>query len=218
MNTHRIAVPSFALAATFALTIATSVSATPILSPVSAAASSTGAGDIVHTIDHTGLQTNFVSGVTDFDTYIAGNPQHDGPGPANAWSALIANAPINLDYGLGGTFDIDRLALWTSFDGFSINRFTVFTATDAGFLTAVNVGSFSANDTNPVVPQVFALAPSVGSFLRVQVLSDQGSASVNLSELAVRAAPAAVPEPATLVLFGSGLVAAGVRRLRRRRQ
>ena len=207
-----------ALASTIALFIVVRpVEATPILSPVSATASNTIDGSIAHTIDESGLQTAFISGVTDFSTYIASNPVHDGPNASNAWAGAISAAPIDLDYNLGASYTVDALALWTSFSGFSINRFSVFTATDSGFVTAVNVGNFSALDTNPVTAQVFALAPSVGSFLRVEVLSDHGSAAVNLSELAVEAGPASVPEPMSLVLVGTGLLAVARRRLRARR-
>jgi PEP-CTERM motif len=208
----------YVLGAVVALLIASGqqASAGPILSPITAAASSTFDGDILHTIDHTGLLTNFISGVTDFDTYIAGNPTHAGPNASNAWSAAVGNLPINLDYGLGASYSIGDLALWTSFGGFSINRFSVFTATNAGFVGATNVGSFDANDTSPVIAQVFALAPSVGSFLRIQILSNEGAGFVNLSEIGVEVTSSAVPEPTTLVLLGTGLAAVVRRRLRGR--
>jgi PEP-CTERM motif-containing protein len=192
-------------------------SAGAILSPVTATASNTTGGDILHTIDQTGLSPTFISGVSDFDTYIAGGPTHVSPDGSNAWAGTVAALPIDLDFGLGGTYSIGDLALWTSYQGFSINRFTVFTANNAGFVGAVNVGSFDANDTlPPMAAQIFSLAPSVGSFLRLEILSDEGAPSVNLAEIGVEVSPAAVPEPASLLLLGTGLAAVARRRLRRR--
>lgn len=191
---------------------ATSAFAGAILSPTAATASATGGGSIARTIDQSGMQTTFVSGVTDFATFVAGNPIHDSPNGSNAWTASTVNLPINLDFALGGTYAIGDLALWTSFAGFSINRFMVFTADNAAFAGATNVGGFDADDTNPVTAQVFDLLPSTGSFLRVQILSNEGAGFVNLSEIGVEVG--VVPEPMSAALVG--LVLAGLAASRRR--
>jgi hypothetical protein len=183
----------------------------PILSPVAATARATLAGSINRTIDQSGLSAGFVSGVTDFDAYIAGNPTHAGPFDGNAWSASTASLPINLDFSLGGSYAVGDLALWTSFAGFSINRFIVFTSADASFATAFNAGSFDANDTlPPMAAQVFNLLPSTGAFLRIQIQSNEGAGAVNLSEIGVEVN--AVPEPAGLLLVGAGIAATAARR------
>jgi hypothetical protein len=210
----RLTTLTVALAFATVLSAPSIATAGVILSPVTALASDTLDGNINHTIDQTGLSAAFVSGVTDFDAYIASNPTHDGPGAANAWAGNAGALPINLDYNLGATYDVDTLALWTSFSGFSINRFQVFTADNAGFVGATNVGGFDANDTlPPMVAQIFDLLNTNAQYLRVQILSNEGAGAVNLSELAVEVTP--VPEPLTLTLFGTGVLATVVR-LRRK--
>ena len=210
----RLTALSVALAFATVFSAPSLASAGVILSPLTALASNTIDGNIDRTIDQTGLSAPFISGVTDFDAYIASNPTHDSPGPANAWSGNAGLLPINLDYDLGAAYAVDTLALWTSFQGFSINRFQVFTANNAAFVGATNVGNFDANDTPPPMPaQIFDLLNTNAQYLRVQILSNEGAGAVNLSELAVEVS--AVPEPLTLTLFGTGVLATIVR-LRRK--
>jgi hypothetical protein len=204
-------------------------SAGVILAPVSATASANtpGGGDILHTIDQSGLFTPYVSGVTDFDVYIASDPRHDYPAAENAWAAEAADIPIDLDYDLGATYSIDSLALWTSWGGYSTGEFEVFVASDASFAGAVSLGTYNANDTDPpLAAQVIDLPVTDGRFLRLRILSTtaQGAEYVNHSETAVEVVSATpVPEPFVLSLLGIGLAARALQRrasagFRRRRQ
>ena len=58
-----------------------------ILSPTSGVINSgdPGFGSLDDTFNHNGLLTPFVSSVTDFDTYLAGNPIHLFPFIGNEW-------------------------------------------------------------------------------------------------------------------------------------
>ena len=196
------------------VTFSSSAMAGVILAPVSATASATDGGTATHTIDQSGLSLPYISGATDFDVYIAAGPTHDYPGEDNAWAAYVPPFPVNLDYDLGAAYTIETLALWTSFDGFSIDRFQVFTADNPGFVGALSVGVFDANDTNPPMPaQLFDLLDSNARYLRVHILTNEGGVAVNLGEMALEVS--AVPEPLLPALLGIGAL---VRRVVSRRE
>lgn len=185
-----------------------------IVSPNSIVANTLGqkAGNpAVNLINLSGLTgpNSFTSGVTDFDTYIAGNPTHD-PDSSNVW--ISNNIKVgDLDFDLGSSLTIDKFAFWNR--GFSsdsqLNGFTVFTSTVSNFSTSTNVGSFNATmqgSTTAVPVEVFDLTDSIGQYVRIHITSNHGSVSkpaVVAGEMAfgTSAASAAVPEPSSLALI-----------------
>jgi hypothetical protein len=119
--------------------------ASTIISPTGATASSefSPTYDIGNTIDHSGLFINFVSGVTDFDTYLALNPQHTLVADNNEWFSSEGVTSATITYNLGSAIAVDRLALWNEeFSGFGTAR--VSTSLDNvtySFLTTIPVDS-----------------------------------------------------------------------------
>ena len=100
----------------------TNANAGTILSPTAALASSEFSSDysINNTIDQSGLSSGFVSGVTDFDTYLATNPTHNLLAFHNEWFTPEGVHSAQVDYNLGAIYNIDRLALWNEeFSGLS---------------------------------------------------------------------------------------------------
>lgn len=85
-----------------------------VLSPVDGTASDTYSGGgtpISNTFDQTGLSPTFVSGVTDWNTYFAGNPLKNYV-YSNEW---FTNTGVNsalVTYDLGAVFNINNFALW----------------------------------------------------------------------------------------------------------
>ena len=75
--------------------------------------------DIGNTIDQSGLFTNYVSGVTDFDTYLATNPTHTLADVDNEWFSASGDINASVVYDIGSPLDLQRLALWNEeFSGF----------------------------------------------------------------------------------------------------
>ncbi len=141
------------------------------------------------TIDQSGLSDNYVSGVTDFDTYVGLSPTHiRNNDPAN-YAASFGHPPLNIDYELGVSSLVTQLALWNyPFpESGGIVDFDVFTAQSADFVDAVFVGSFAASDDGDDVinsVQVFDLLDSAARYVRIHVLTTAAPVGTGLSEVA----------------------------------
>lgn len=199
-----------------------------VLAPVSAV-SSIGSGDTVNyqpvrMIDQSGLSAGYVSGVTDFDSYVATTVHLHASFGLNNWSSPIGVRLGSLTFGLGPGATVDRLALWSDGYGISgIRDFTLLASATSDFASASTLGSFTAAvDVNGIAAaQVFAFAPTSDAFIRLQIDSvhRQNVLVTYVGEVAFRqVAIPAVPEPGAwaLMLAGGGLLAAWGRRAARR--
>lgn len=174
--------------------------------------------DIGNVIDQSGLSGGYVSGVTDFDTYLAGTPEHDFRALENEWFATGGTTSGTIDFDLGGVYAIDRVAIWNE-DAAGVSRFELVTALDATFATSTLIGTFSLTDTargvdylaevltlGIVSPARYVRFNILGAYADVLGLADQAS----LGEVAFSAVPIAdVPEPGGIALGAMGLLGAG---------
>lgn len=207
--------------------IASPVGAGVILSATSTTASSTSVGSTASNIsDQSGLSAGFVSGVTDFSGYLAGNPMHGNccASPFTGWAAT-AGLPITVDFDLGSSYFLTETAIWNWNGAVSagVNRFEIFSATDGTFSSLTSLGVFNLNpgaiNQDPIGHQVIDFTDTTTQFLRFNLISNHGfsggNSGIGLDEVAFHAGTA-VPEPSILVLIGSGLLGLGF--VRRRRQ
>jgi len=183
--------------------------------------------DILQAIDQSGLSANFTSGVTDFDTYLAGNPTHTLDAIGNEYfSPEGVNAGI-IDFDLGAEYSINRLALWNE-EVAGISTLNILTSNDPLFLTSNVAGDFlPSNNPNGAdySAEVFSLTPTNGRYVRFSVTGPQPEAEFNgigAGEFAFGVSaiappePSPVPEPGTIALMGVGLASLAAARRRKK--
>jgi hypothetical protein len=174
-------------------------------------------GPVSQMVDQSGLFTPYVSGVTDYAAYIASNPFHSG---YNASGTLAAGNPFWVDFDLGASYLVDRLAFWNyHLAQGGVTGLAVYTADNAGFANALLVGTLSpATYTSQSPPygyvpvQDFDLTDSTARYVRLYITSYQivcglcwTTPYAGIGEVAFGGQDAVVPVPAALWMFGGAL-------------
>ena len=194
------------LGAALLLVGAQSVNAGVIRGAVGVLSNSMGTGDgsIANTFNQTGLSAAYVSGVTDYDTYVATHPTNNS---ANAWASPRGPALGFIDYDLGAVFNLTSFALWTQNNINGIRDFEIL-------VDGILAGSFVAAQEAAanIAVQKFDFAALSGQVVRLNVLSIYGGLNVNIGEVAFESDVAAVPMPAPLALVGLGILGLGLHR------
>jgi hypothetical protein len=142
-------------------------------------------------IDKSGLSVSYTSNVTNFDTYIAGNPTHSHnahqitPADAQAWASSNNVLTGTITFNLGSLFVVESMALWNRIDA-GIGGFTLLADADCDFTSgAVAVLSNRSALLGRSGAQVYGFIPTPAQYLRLQVLSDAHSFPfVSINEIA----------------------------------
>ncbi|MDP1699779.1 MAG: VPLPA-CTERM sorting domain-containing protein [Aestuariivirga sp.] len=210
--------------------------ASTIVAPVTAVASSEFIASgfdfsIENTIDKSGLSFGYVSGVTDFDAYLASGPTHTSNANGNEWFSEnfggSSVAGLTVTYGFSALTSINGFALWNEdFAGlgstllqYSVNGSTY---TDLMTITPVPSEFAEAGEVVPYLAQVFSFSLTDMLFFRLVIAdcpgpppSESSFRGCGIGEVAFSAilppppGPVdnnpVVPLPAALPLFGSAL-------------
>jgi hypothetical protein len=191
-------------ATVMALGAITQAEATQIIQPQSASTTLGEFGPFIldNAINQSGLSTTYTSGVTEFASYLSGNPTQSF---SVSWIGS-SSAPGSVTFDLGNVFDLDGMAMWGTAGVTSVKDFDLFaslTGVDGSF---VSLGSFVQNfESGADTAQVFNFNTTTAQFIRMDITdSYQASNSVGIGEVAFRTAdvtPEPVPEPMTI--FGA---------------
>ncbi|WP_373540613.1 PEP-CTERM sorting domain-containing protein [Chamaesiphon sp.] len=148
---------------------------------------------------------------------------HSQSSIANAWTSGLNPASTgNFTFNLNGLYSLSGLSVWNWNNNtlVGVKGVNVLTSTDGINFTVVGDAptQFAAGeDPGPESPERFSFAPVSASYVRFNVLSNQGL-GIGLSEVQFDGSPSAtaVPEPLTIVgtLAGFGGGAALKLRLR----
>jgi hypothetical protein len=196
---HNTSIVSIALVISLAVVIDARADVIRSANSVISAPPVIGAYSFDRTIDQSGLTIGYVSGATDFNTYVGLSPTHVGSDSPENFAASPTTVPQDVDYDLGATYPVTKMAFWNyPFNTLGpVSSLDVFTANNASFTGAFFAGSFlpaddAASEVNHV--QVFDLADSNARYIRLHVTGQTTTNAFGYSEVAF----AVVPEPFTV--------------------
>jgi hypothetical protein len=161
----------------------------------------------------TGTAANFLSftGNTFTATTAGGVGSFSGADRIGTFTLLstAGETPVN------GTFNLNLT--FTTPSGINGGQSTTYTATVSGTISTPNVGGVSIVFNNPVQTFTFANANGSGSFsVTLPNIFVQSGETANLTA-GLTGNQTAVPEPATMILLGTGLAGVAAR-IRKRRK
>ena len=201
------------------MSLAPSAMAGLILDPTAVSTNmGTFSGNINNIINQHGQVPGYTSGVTDFATYT--NSATATPATASdLWTSADGATTGNVDFTLGGSYEIDAFAIWAliSTNGDNIGDFTLLASNDPSFTTFTTLGSFTPTYSpgSPIPATVVTFTATTASYVRLEITSNNGGPDAGLNEAAFGVA--AVPEPSSLLMMGIGIASVLGHRLRRRK-
>jgi hypothetical protein len=176
-------------------------------------------GNIDNVINQSGQNPTYTSGVTDFASYTASATATPGTA-SDLWTSANAETTGNVDFTLGGSYEIDAFAIWAliSTNGDNIGHFTLLASNDPSFTTFTTLGSFTPTYSpgSPIPATVVTFTATTASYVRLEITSNNGGPDAGFNEAAFEFEP--TPEPSSLLMVGIGIAPVLGYRLRRRKR
>ncbi len=177
-----------------------------------------GFGSIYDTINQNGLSTGYISGVTDFDAYIALSPTHTTNFSGYEWFGNSGETSSSVTYDLGSLMNIDAIALWNESNE-GIDTLNLFTSSNGiDFFSLTSVFPVYNNESSDYLAEVFSFGNVDTRYVRFD-MSSCGSHygyACAIGEVAFRTTDStSVPEPSTLAIFALGIMGLALRRFKK---
>ena len=173
-------------------------------------------GSVSKIIDQTGLSANYISGLTNFDTFISSgvtHAQHDNFG----WLSAAGVYSGSLTFDLGSVLDVTKFVMWNGAEALTanVNGFSISTSSTSDFNSSVTVGNFNGQMAN-YGASVYDLTDTNARYVKLTINGNFGNGCCTaIGGIAFETSPvAAVPEPETYatLLAGLGLIGGALNR------
>jgi hypothetical protein len=186
-----------------------------------------GVGLLSETWDQSGLTLGYTSGVTNWDSYFASNPEHTELFAGNEWFSESGISSASVTYDLGSVMSIYRMALWNE-ESSGIGLLDLYGSVNGVDFFALSLGltptdwPLSGPDALDFYPaDIFTWTATDLRYVRMDMSrcpqpdpADYPGCSIG--EVAFGTGTDVVPEPTTVVLLGTGLLGIAVLARRRR--
>lgn len=140
----------------------------------------------INVVNQSGLSIPYTSGVTEFASYLAMDPTHDGGPEGFVW--LFEGSVANFDMDFGADVTVDAIAIWNKDDIFGVADFNLIAADNPDFNNAVNLltdilSQFPSNPV-PTPHEQFSFTSTTARYFRIEILTNHGAFFTGLGELA----------------------------------
>lgn len=170
--------------------------------------------------DQSGLSISYVSGVTDYTTYVSSGPEHASLDNSRSWLSAFGTTTGNFVFDLGSEYNVTNFLLWNVTNNLTshVSNLSIELDDNPNFtspaIALAATSSTSSDSTDPVSAQSFTLTnPQDARYVRFTILANGGALVTGFHEVAFGGT--AIPEPSTYAAI-AGVCALGFSMFRRR--